>query len=377
MRRRLDIKLIRLFEMFSGLNMYDKIIIFCIVALFIGSFAITFYFPVYIWDALALYDFRAKIIAQVGFYTQIANNFFWFGGYPLFTSLSHTVVYLFGGKNPQFIYSLMYVAFVFIFYGRIREFISKRYSLLSSLILATTPVIFDHSTFAYTNLPYSIFLSLGTIYLYTWFVKQKPVGFLLLGAIMTGLSTWTRSAEPFWIVNILLLGILAVYKFKKYFVQTILYVITFLAIREPWNIVNYYILGPQEVSKPSLAVVETKSYLSTILGTTFNFGRIIEVLVFIYKNVIVSWYPLLFLFLFCVVLNVRGLLKNKISIFLLIIFIYFILLLYATYIYTFGVAYWSVIPDSARRMAMFFIPMMIYYIGLTLGQTASTTKNDK
>jgi hypothetical protein len=42
--------------------------------------------------------------------------------------------------------------------------------------------------------------------------------------------------------------------------------------------------------------------------------------------------------------------------------------------FSFNFAEWNVIPDSARRLAMFFMPLMIYYIGLSLGETKTDVK---
>lgn len=366
-KRKIFINLPGFIKSVLGLSRLEKIIVLAITAIVVASLIITTYFPVYIWDALALYDFRAKMIAQFGFYTQIAGNYVWFGGYPLFTSLSHALVYIFEGDNPQFLYSLMYFSYILVFYGAIREVVNRKIALITSLMLATIPVLFDHSTFAYTNLPYSIFLSMGSIYLYVWFVKNKPIGYLLLSAIMTGLSTWTRSAEPFWMINIVILGFLSLYRFKKYLLTSMLYVFTFLLIREPWNIVNRYLLSSKGSINVSNIVSETTSYAAIFLKP-FELQRLGEVGVYIYKYVIASWYPLLFLFIFCLLINIKGFLHKTSSLFVLIIFLYFGLLVYGTYLFTFGSVPWSEIPDSARRMAMFFMPLMVYYIGLTIGQ---------
>lgn len=368
-KRKIFFKTSGLFKSLLKLPRLEKVIALVIGAFVIGSLIITTYFPVYIWDALALYDFRGKIIASQGFYTQIANKFFWFGGYPLFTSLSHTLVYLFRGNNPQFLYSLMYISFIFIFYSTLREFVSRKNALISSLILASTPVIFDHSTFAYTNLPYTIFLASGSIYLFTWFVKKRPTGYLILSAILTGLSTWTRSTEPFWMANVLLLVALSIYSLRKYLLSLLVYIFSFLLIREPWNIVNYYILTNTGSQKAPLIVSEAAAYTSALFQTAIDPTRIVEVGVFIYNNVVMSWYPILFLFLFCLIINMKGIFKKASSLFLIVIFLYLGFLLYATYVYSFGVPYWNTIPDSARRMAIFFMPMMIYYVGLTFGDT--------
>lgn len=375
-KRRVSLNPVGLIKSFLSFSKLEKIIVLVFAALGAGSLIISTYFPVYIWDALALYDFRAKIIAEQGFYTQIVKNFWYFDGYPLFTSLSHTLVYIFKGSNPQFLYSLMYLSFIFIFYSNLREFADRKISLMATLILATTPTIFDHSTFAYTNLPYTIFLSTGSIYLFTWLVKKKPIGYLILAAVLTGLSTWTRNPEPFWMVNIFILVFLSMYKFKKYFTPTLIYIICFLTIRGPWKLVNFYQLIDSGAAKTSPVISEVGAYATTLFETTFNQARISEVAIFIYKNVIVSWFPILFLFLFCIFINFKDFFKKANTLFLAIIILYFVLLLYGTYIFSFNNSSWSAIPDSARRMAMFFIPLMIFYTGLSLGET-KTNANKK
>lgn len=375
-KRKIFINLLGFVKSIFGLSKLEKTIVLAITTIVVASLIITTYFPVYIWDALALYDFRAKMIVQFGFYTQIAGNYVWFGGYPLFTSLSHTLVYIFKGDNPQFLYSLMYLSYILVFYGAIREVVNRRITLIATLMLSTIPVLFDHSTFAYTNLPYSIFLSMGSIYIYVWLVKNKPVGYLILAAVMTGLSTWTRSAEPFWMVNIVILGILSLYKFKKYLLPSISYIFAFLLIREPWNIVNRYIAARQTNTRVSLITFEQNPYITKLLHNLFDFPRMQEVGIYIYKYVVMSWYPLLFLFVLCLFLNIKHIFHRTSSLFIVIILLYFGMLLLGTYLFTFGPTSWSEIPDSARRMAMFFMPLMIYYIGLTSEQVLAN-KNGK
>ena len=90
----------------------EKVTIGAIGYFIVSSFANTFYWPVYIWDALTLYDFRGHLFAQTGFIqnTITSLNSGYYFSYPLFTSLSHTIVYLSGGANSQFIYSLFYLS---------------------------------------------------------------------------------------------------------------------------------------------------------------------------------------------------------------------------------------------------------------------------
>lgn len=367
LKRKLFLGLFGVVKSFSTFSSLEKIITVMIAAFGVGSLIITVYFPVNAWDSIVLYDFRAKVITEQGFYTQIANKFSYFAGYPLFTSLSHTLIYIFGGSNPQFLYSLMYLSFIFIFYSNLRVFVTRKIALIVSLLLATTPVVFDHSTFAYTNLPYTLFLAVGSIYLYVWFVKKKHIDYLILSAVLTGLSTWTRVAEPFWAVNIIILMILSIYKFKRYLMPTITYIIIFLMIKEPWNLISYYLIGNPGASGSVADASGMSSYAARLLETTLNPARMLEVTKFLYKNVILSWVPVIFLFLLVVMINLKNIFKKTSTVFLIIFILHFLLLGYATYMFSFSFVGWDRIPDSARRMAMFFIPLMVFYIGIGLG----------
>ena len=368
LHRRIYLK-IPIVELFKSLSPLEKIFVAIVGVLGITSIIITTYYPVNAWDAFALYDFRAKVIFETGYFTQIARNFSYFSSYPLFTSLSHTLVYIFGGKNPQFIYSLLYISFLFAFYGALRKFVTREISLIATALLASTPVIFEHSTVAYTNLPYAIFISLGTIYLYIWMAKERKNGYLILAALMTGLSTWSRSAEPFWAANLFMVISYSLYRYWKHrdsILSPIWYSIVFFPMKEVWNKINYEV-QTGTVKTISLIGSELGGYGVAFFGTRIDFVRMLEVIAYVYKNIVSTWYPVAILFLLCLVFGLKNLKKNN-SIFLIFIFLHFGLLVYGTYLFSFSYPYWVSIPDSARRLAMFFLPLMIYYVGLSAGE---------
>ena len=378
LKRKINIDVLSIIKRCKKLSKFEKVLTLLIGGLFVGSLIESTYFPVYICDALAIYDFRGKVIADLGFYTQIARNYYWFDGVPLFTSMSHAISYLFGSRNSQFIYSLIYCSFVLSFYGTLRIFTSKKTSLLTTLLLSTIPTIYNHSTFAYTNMPYAVFISLSSIYLYIWITKKKEIGYLILSAILMGLSTWTRSTEPFWVINILLLVLLCFYKFKRFILPAILFIVIVYSFREPWNMVNNYLSVKEgDFQKEAQITQELSSYGLAITKIQIDFNRIKEIIIYIYKNIIRSWYPLLFLFGYSMILNTKSIFHKKSSVFLLLIFLYFSLLLFGTYFFSFGASSWRAIPDSARRMAMFFMPLMVYYIGLTFdSESINKTKGE-
>ena len=117
-------------ELFSLLkfSFIEKIFVFILIILFIYSLINSLYWPVADWDALAIYDFRAKVFAMTGGMAEGIDRGYFFG-YPLLVSLANAWVYLLGGDNPKLIYSLFYISFIFVFYGVIRRLCSRRLAL--------------------------------------------------------------------------------------------------------------------------------------------------------------------------------------------------------------------------------------------------------
>lgn len=334
---------------FSSLTSFEKIIILFIIPFFLYSLIYDLYWPVTAWDALVIYDWRAKLFAATGSMEEaiIRGNFF---GYPLLSSLAHTWVYLLGGKYPQFVSAILYFAFALMFYGAVKETTSRLIGLLSVVLLITIPDILFHSTSSYTNLPYAAYYDLGTIYLFLW-MKNQTKGYLVLGCLLTGLSAWARSSEPFWLVN---LGILVIYAFmkRKYFAP-IVFSLIFFPIQQPWRKFEGAHLGensPQAIRGVSLFF----SY--------FNIPRLIKVCVYLLKGVVSTWQPLIFLFLLTVALEIK---KKKIENFWLLLLIIgdFLLMVVGTFIVSYTYAEeWELIPGSVQRMAMFFLPLFVFYI---------------
>lgn len=341
----------------NNFSMYEKVVLGLIAFALIISFAISIYYPITAWDALALYDFRAKVIADTGYFVQVANQFNYFSHYPLFTSMSHSFIYLSGGTNPQFLYSLYLVAFAASLYSLLKMSVSRSVSLISTLILVLTPELFEHSTIAYTNLPYTIFYVLGIVCLYVSYLKNRH-DYLLLAGILIGLSTWVRADLPFWITGVIF-AIIASFRSKK--IQTLfIYMLPFLIIQQTWNHFASSVFGGDYST-----VGQLSSAGISILNSN-NIYRIYEVFGYLYQNVFLNWSYLFILFAISVLIDLKNKIKENTGVLLAMILINFIGLFVGTYIFSFKVSEWREIADSASRMSMFFPPLMIYYISLVV-----------
>ena len=197
------------------------------------------FWPVTHWDALALYDFRAKVMVATGSLNSGVQLGYFFQ-YPLFTSMLHATIYFTSLGIAKIYYFILYQAFLAVFYSTLRKKTTKEMSIIGTLIMATSPIPFYHSFMAYTNLPYIIYACLGLIYLWLWF-DNLLVKHLLIGSMLLGLSTWVRISEPFYYLGLLIIifgTIKSLYikkNLKLTFFTSLIGVLFIYFTRYPWD----------------------------------------------------------------------------------------------------------------------------------------------
>lgn len=361
--REFFMSLVRTFKQ-SNLSIVEKVMLGALVFLVVTSFINTFYWPVHIWDSVVLYDFRGHVFAMTGFMKDAFINGYYFG-YPLLTSLAHTIVYLAGGKYPQFLYSLFYLSLGVSFYGLLREFVSRKLGILFTLILLIAQPLFYHSLISLTNLPYTVYLSLGAICVYLWDTK-RDTGYLILSALLVGLSTWTRSSEPFWLAVLLIVFLVSIYRKKIWNILT--YSLFFFPIYEAWKVFQNSLIG-----NGGSTVGEVAGY-TRVLPTLFNIEKWGQILVYLYKYVVVPWGPIFTAFVLAVIS--AFLLKKQKKLFLIffIIFVFLGVLIIGTFGISLTVDFWYRIGDAAERLSMLFYPLFIFYIVLVIQEFVKIQK---
>lgn len=338
---------------FGKFNILEKIILTLIGLLIASSFVNNLYWPVKAWDSLALYDFRSIVFTKTGFMTQGIELGYFFQ-YPLFTSLFHTWARVNGINNPMFFYSLLYLSLLSSFYFSLRKGINKTLSLFWTFVVGTLPLIFEHSSIAYTNLPYSIAIILSIIY-FDRYIKHNSRGLALASSLLLSISMWTRYTEPFWMGILFFVSIYLLY--RKKIVLLASYLLLFFVSKYLW--VNY-------LSSIGLNDFSTANAPIDIVGIvrSISIGRIYEITKFINTNIFLSWGAILPIFLLVLIRNIYAKSKNSNLLLGLHLLVLLAILLGGTYLFSFVFSGWSDIPDSATRMAMFFPPLFIYYIGL-------------
>lgn len=162
------------------------------------------------WDAVALYDSRAKIL-QSGVKFSDMNmlskyddkNKYYYLLYPPFTSIEHFVYYELGSRIPVSVIYTFNLIILAVVFGLISvEFLSVTGALISVFLLVSNKDIFSISIIEYTNLPFTTFVVVGSMVLLYAIRKNKSylysLGFLLISA-----TSWIRYLEPVWLIVII------------------------------------------------------------------------------------------------------------------------------------------------------------------------------
>jgi len=155
---------------------FEKIMIALLVFFAVSNVIIALYWPVRNFDPVTTYDFRARVFAETKFIPEavqrIRYSVFLRGyadsvfPYPPMTSLLHTWLYLSGWASPKIFYPLLLISLATIFYFCLRDYAPRYHCLLFSVILISTPLMYEHATGVYTNFPFAFYFGVGTLYIY-------------------------------------------------------------------------------------------------------------------------------------------------------------------------------------------------------------------
>lgn len=297
--------------------------VFIILAIILcTNLFLSFYKPVVDWDAVTLFDFRAKIILNSG---EISDTLFRtsFFDYPLYTSLNHFWLNLNGLSSAVPFYSLLYISFLFVMYFILKKSVSPFYVYIALIFIAFAPKMFDQSTIAYTNLPYTIYLVTGLGYLYLW-TKDRRWHDLILGIILSLMTFWVRSF-PFALANFAALLLISPYlrKHLKFFTG----ILTIILI--------------------------------AVYAFTIQIVPLIGILNFTKTAIFDYFFPYPYIYM---ILLFRQLFKPAQNKYLYWVIGLYLILYISGNIYLFKTMgnYYAGIPDAAQRMMMFINPVIIW-----------------
>jgi hypothetical protein len=146
------------------------------------------------WDSMSIWSVKGYGIGLAG--SVFAGGEWGSHGlaYPLNIPLQISIFYILNGDwlpHSKLIFPMYYIGLIAGLYSFLRRWVSPRAAGLVSLLVASAPIVFDHATSGYANLPFSAYLVLGLLGLIEGGLKADRA--LEAGAgLLLGLSAWTR-----------------------------------------------------------------------------------------------------------------------------------------------------------------------------------------
>ena len=326
-----------------------KPLLYLILLVIALSLVSNIYWPPFDWDSVALYDMRALKIIEIGSLDAIKGEYYYLT-YPFFTTMSHLSAYVMGAKNPSCLYTIylsLYLSCLFCVY--------KLKSLFPLVLIVLNTLIFQHSTMAYTNLPYTIYFTLSVAYLYKW-LKTKTISYLYLSSLLLPLSYWTRSFEPFWILPILCVLYMSIRNRQIY--PFITYTLPLFVVMYFWK--KYLILSGIPTGG---ALTEYGGLFSKLNYSSIALSDSVK---YIVENLL---FPNFLLIIIYIASTIIKLLKNKnLNIIDYFIFGIVAICFAGAYLYRLNGIYddWIQLGESYKRISMIFVPLFSIQIYINI-----------
>jgi len=358
-------------------NKHKMVVMIATIVLFSLVLIVTCFWPITEWDALTLYDFRGRLFSYGYLLGDLAfldsfdsyNPGYYFS-YPPATSLMHASYYLIGSNYPQVMYPVLFFSLAAFFFSSLSRHVSSIVSIVLSLSLVSVPLLINHSMIPYTNLPYAFFYFVSVVYILRFFTDDKWY-LLYISSLFLAASSWIRFVEPFYLVNLITLFCIFIYK-KNKIGAIFLYALPVLAVRFLWNNVQSHYAEVSFLNNFDVHIFLNDLIPSSIL----NFKMVSTTyLNFIILNISIFW-----LLLINTLISLERFAKDKFSdgnILICMIYLDLSVIFVGTLVIGVLIPGRSEIYNSIQRFGIFIYPQVYYLSFLQLKYILRWKKADK
>lgn len=209
----------------SSFNFVWLLFIVLIVYLEYMNFAKCMFFPTFDRDSLAGFDTIGWVISKEhtlrnlsifqGDYVIEINNPGSYITYMPMIQLSYAYVYMLGAETSKLIPALVYLAFLFAFYGGVSRFCGRTGAAAATFFMMITPEMIAFSSLSATNVIHATYASLGVIYTALW-LRSRERSLFILGAVLMAGNVWIRMEGIVFIGSALIIIFINVFKEKAF-----------------------------------------------------------------------------------------------------------------------------------------------------------------
>jgi hypothetical protein len=351
------------------LNKFNLLTLFFVVttlAFVFMSFDLNFSKKSIHWDAVALYDARAKFLSYGMKFSDMPTlskydnlNQYYYLLYPPYTSIAHYLwraVPVINAIPVSVYYSLTLLILTLLTFLIGKE----RFGLLGGVVLAflvaSNNSIFNVAIKEYTNLPFDLYLIGGIFLLYSYMLKDGSWKYMF-GFLMIASSLWIRLLEPIWL-GIIIAFAISVFskreKSKSFFLIGFLCSLCLLEYYSWTFFTGTIARNPGFLNITKLSIVDT--FVGLFTGAPFVVAA----------TVIRSWGVPFFIHLTALVgcvLRPKYLLRNRSLLFLFLVVLMSMLIYFSEfYGLSFQEGWWSIVAMSIDRSSTFLIPISAFIL---------------
>ncbi len=191
----------------------------------------------YSWDGIAIWGIKGYGIASEG--TILAASEWGQTGtaFPMNIPIQIAIFKLLSGDllpGSKIIFSIFYASLLLGTYRVLKELrVSYLVSSLGIFILATTPIVFQHATIAYTNLPFTFYICMGAFWGLRGLQQEKMTEVVFAGLLM-GLASWTRPEGIVLAASLLMIMIILQILRRRKIVHVFSAAVPIILIMAPW-----------------------------------------------------------------------------------------------------------------------------------------------
>ncbi|MBC8616762.1 glycosyltransferase family 39 protein [Parabacteroides faecis] len=359
----------------NGTNLIWFLFILLIVYIEYMNFSKCIYFPPFDRDSLAGFETIGYVAAQEqtykglslfeGSYNPSVHAPGSYITYAPLVQLSYAYIYTLGANTSKLVPGLMYLSFLFAFYGAAQRATTKTGVVIATFFVLITPEMIAFSSLSMTNVIHAIYASLGIIYLVLWF-KDRDMKYLYLSGVLLGANIWCRTEGVVFIVAALFVLFLDALHRKHYydlFICGLIMIIPALFWNSFMKINGLY--------AESIAITK-------LFWDPNKFNTIKQYMIMLYTNTVYYGWSF-YLFALMVIANCWFIYKKRDNVVLLVM-IAAASLCYMTILYQIDYK-WDTIENvlsySAKRFLFCFIPLVWFYSLTNYWAVSALTKLDQ
>ncbi|MBI5373979.1 MAG: glycosyltransferase family 39 protein [Candidatus Schekmanbacteria bacterium] len=194
--------------------------------------------PPTVRDELVYHLAAPKLYLQHHRIFNIEGNVF--AAFPEFTEMLYIIPIAIGEEALARLLHLNFCILSSItLYFFARQYLSKTYSLITALFLASSPVVFSISGTAYIDMALAFYVLLSFVFLNFWLMERSDISLLIFSGIFAG-SAMAIKYTGMWVVLIMITIVLL---FSRSLAASGVFALSSVAIASPWYLKNYLFTG--------------------------------------------------------------------------------------------------------------------------------------